>query len=121
MLISAASGATGSMAVQIANHVLKASKVIGIAGSDEKCKWVESLGADCCVNYKDADWKEKLSDYIGTDYVDVYFDNVGGEILSFALNKVARYGTVIAWELFLATTMHRSLLSLVGSRLLSAD
>lgn len=96
VLISAASGATGSMAVQIAKHVLKASKVIGIAGSDEKCKWVESLGADYCVNYKEADWKEKLSDYIGTDYVDVYFDNVGGEILSFALNKIARYGTVIA-------------------------
>lgn len=96
VLISAASGATGSMAVQIAKHVIKASKVIGIAGSDEKCKWVESLGADYCVNYRDSDWKKKLSDYIGTDYVDVYFDNVGGEILSLALKKVKRHGHIIA-------------------------
>lgn len=96
VLISAASGATGSMAVQIAKHIIKAKKVIGIAGSDEKCQWVESLGADYCVNYKDSDWKKKLSDYIGTDYVDVYFDNVGGEILSLALKKVKRHGRIIA-------------------------
>ena len=50
--VSAASGATGSSVVQIAKHLLGASKVIGISGSDEKCKWVESLGADLCVNYK---------------------------------------------------------------------
>lgn len=96
VLISAASGATGSMAVQLAKHVFKARRVIGIAGSDDKCKWVESLGADYCVNYKDADWKEKLSDYIGTDYVDVYYDNVGGDMLSFAFGKVARFGRVVA-------------------------
>lgn len=96
VLISAASGATGSMAVQIAKHVLKASKVIGIAGSDEKCQWVESLGADYCVNYRDADWKKKLSDYIGLDYVDCYYDNVGGDMLSFALRKIKTNGRVIA-------------------------
>lgn len=96
VLISAASGATGSMAVQIAKHIVGAGKVIGIAGSDEKCKWVESLGADYCVNYRDADWKEKLSKYIGTDFVDVYYDNVGGDMLSFALRNMARGGRVIA-------------------------
>lgn len=96
VLISAASGATGSMAVQIAKHIFKAAKVIGIAGSDEKCKWVESLGADYCVNYRNDDWKTKLSEYIGKDYVDVYYDNVGGDMLSFALKHVKRYGRVIA-------------------------
>lgn len=96
VLISAASGATGSMAVQIAKHIFKASKVIGIAGSDEKCKWVESLGADYCANYKSPTWKEDLSKFIGTDYVDVYFDNVGGEILSYSLGKIKRGGRIIA-------------------------
>lgn len=96
VLISAASGATGSMAVQIAKHILKAKKVIGIAGSDEKCQWVQSLGADYCVNYRNSDWKKKLSEYIGTDYVDCYFDNVGGDMLSFALKKVKTGGRIIA-------------------------
>lgn len=96
VLISAASGATGSMAVQLAKHVFKASKVYGIAGSDEKCKWVESLGADYCANYKDSDWKEKLDKEIGDNYVDIYFDNVGGEILDFALAHVKGWGRVVA-------------------------
>lgn len=96
ILISAASGATGSMAVQLAKHVFKASKVIGIAGSEDKAKWVESLGADYCANYREADYKEKLAKYIGDDFVDVYFDNVGGEILDFALSKVKPHGRVIA-------------------------
>lgn len=96
ILISAASGATGSMAVQIAKHIVGASKVIGIAGSAEKCKWVESLGADYCANYRDPNWKKKLAEYIGTDYVDVYYDNVGGDQLSFALRKVKRFGRVVA-------------------------
>lgn len=96
VVISAASGATGSMCVQIAKHVIGASKVIGISGSAEKCKWVESLGADACVNYHDADYKKQLSDIIGDDFVDVYYDNVGGEILSFMLSKVKSFGHVVA-------------------------
>ncbi|SGZ56078.1 CIC11C00000003245 [Sungouiella intermedia] len=96
VLISAASGATGSMAVQLAKHYFKASKVIGIAGSEEKCEWVKSLGADYCANYREADWKLKLSKYIGTDYVDIYFDSVGGDMLSYALRKVAQGGRVVA-------------------------
>ncbi|CUM56375.1 unnamed protein product [Debaryomyces tyrocola] len=60
IVISAASGATGSMCVQIAKHIVGASKVIGISSSPEKCKWVESLGADVCVNYNDADYQKRL-------------------------------------------------------------
>lgn len=48
ILISGAAGATGSMAVRIAKHLIKAGKVIGTAGTDEKCRWVEKLGADLC-------------------------------------------------------------------------
>ncbi|RCK67193.1 hypothetical protein Cantr_03139 [Candida viswanathii] len=94
--VSAASGATGSIVVQIAKHVLGASKVIGVAGSDEKAKWVESLGADICVNYKNPDYQEQISTFLGDKFVDAYFDNVGGEILSFFLTKVRKFGRVIA-------------------------
>ena len=48
VLISGAAGATGSMAVRIARNLIKAGKVIGTAGTDEKCRWVEKLGADLC-------------------------------------------------------------------------
>lgn len=96
VLISAASGATGSMAVQLAKHVFKASKVYGIAGSDEKCRWVESLGADYCANYRDTDWKERLHERLGDNLVDLYFDNVGGEILDFALSHVKQWGCIVA-------------------------
>ena len=96
IVISAASGATGSMCVQIAKHIVGASKVIGISSSPEKCKWVESLGADICVNYKDPDYQKQLSDIIGDEFVDVYYDNVGGEILSFMLSKVKQFGHIVA-------------------------
>ena len=50
VVISGAAGATGMMAVQIAKKIIGCKKVIGMAGTDEKCKWVESLGADLCLN-----------------------------------------------------------------------
>jgi NADPH-dependent curcumin reductase CurA len=48
VLVSGAAGATGSMAVRIARHLIKAERVIGIAGTDEKCRWVEKIVADKC-------------------------------------------------------------------------
>lgn len=96
VLVSAASGATGSMVVQIAKHIYKASKVVGIAGSDDKCRYVESIGADYCANYKDPEWKEKLNKYLGNQTFDVYYDNVGGDQLSYAMSKVTRWGHVVA-------------------------
>lgn len=48
VLISGAAGATGSMAVRIARHLIKAGTIIGITGSDDKCQWVKKLGADSC-------------------------------------------------------------------------
>lgn len=50
VVVSGAAGATGMMAVQIAKNILGCKKVIGMAGTDEKCKWVESIGADLCLN-----------------------------------------------------------------------
>lgn len=77
-----AAGATGSMVVQIAKHIINCKKVIGIAGTDSKCKWVESLGADLCLNYKASDFEKKLTEAT-TPFADVYFDNTGGPILDF--------------------------------------
>ncbi|ODV78050.1 NAD(P)-binding protein [Suhomyces tanzawaensis NRRL Y-17324] len=96
IVVSAAAGATGSMVVQLAKHVFKAGKVIGLAGSDEKSRWIESLGADVGINYNDADYKEQLDKAIGPDCTDAYFDNVGGDMLSFLLTKVKKFGRVAA-------------------------
>src|SRR5262249_50555188 len=60
LVVSAAAGATGSIAGQIGK--IQGCRVVGIAGSDEKCSWlVKGLGFDAAVNYKTADWKEKLA------------------------------------------------------------
>ena len=60
VVISGAAGATGSMAVQISKKIIGAKKVIGIAGTDEKCRWVEKIGADVCLNYKSSSFAEDL-------------------------------------------------------------
>ncbi|KAK5946049.1 quinone oxidoreductase [Knufia obscura] len=95
VVVSGAAGATGSMVVQIAKHIVGASYVVGIAGSDEKCKWVEGLGADKCLNYKSPTFEKDLKDACG-DGVDVYFDNVGGEILDHMLANMSLNGRISA-------------------------
>lgn len=59
VVVSGAAGATGSVVAQIAK--LKGCKVLGLAGSEDKCKWlVDDLGIDIALNYKDKDFKEKF-------------------------------------------------------------
>ena len=95
VVVSGAAGATGSMVVQIAKKMIGCKRVIGMAGSDEKCKWVESLGADVCINYKAQDFRKQLR--AATEgYVEVYFDNVGGSILDLMLTRMKRHGRVAA-------------------------
>ncbi|KAF2714293.1 NAD(P)-binding protein [Pleomassaria siparia CBS 279.74] len=94
IVISAAAGATGSMAIQIAVKLLGAKRVIGIAGSDEKCAWVrDQLGAHECINYKSPTFVQDLK-AVTPDEVDVYFDNVGGSVLDAMLTRMKRFGTV---------------------------
>ncbi|KAI1136304.1 NAD(P)-binding protein [Hypoxylon sp. FL0543] len=94
VVISAAAGATGSVAIQIAAKLLGAKRVIGIAGSDEKCAWVrDQLGAHACVNYKSPTFLEDLRSAT-PDEVDVYLDNVGGHVLDAMLTRVKRHGTI---------------------------
>ena len=94
VVISAAAGATGSMAIQIAVKLLGAKRVIGIAGSDEKCAWVrDHLGAYACVNYKSPTFVEDLK-AATPDEVDMYFDNVGGHVLDAVLTRMKKHGTI---------------------------
>jgi NADPH-dependent curcumin reductase CurA len=93
VVVSAAAGATGSLAGQIAK--IKGCRVVGIAGSDEKCRWVvDELGFDACINHRTADLAAALEEHC-PDRVDVYFDNVGGRILDAVLGRLAMHGRVI--------------------------
>ncbi|PSR81357.1 hypothetical protein BD289DRAFT_393584 [Coniella lustricola] len=88
VVVSGAAGATGSVAGQMAK--LAGAKVVGIAGSEEKCRWLEKeLGFDVCLNYKDAEFRKKFKEATPR-YVDVFWDNVGGDILDMALARAAK-------------------------------
>jgi NADPH-dependent curcumin reductase CurA len=87
-VVSGAAGGVGSVAGQLA-RVKGAGTVIGIAGTDEKCRWcVEDLGFDACINYKTEDVAARLAE-LCPDGIDVYFDNVGGPILDAVLANLA--------------------------------
>ena len=93
VLVSAASGAVGSMVGQIAK--IKNCYVVGIAGSDEKCSWVtDTTSMDECINYKKENITEKIKEYCPQG-IDIYFDNVGAEILQAAMEQLALYSRVI--------------------------
>lgn len=86
VVVSAASGAVGSVAGQVAK--IKGCRVIGIAGSDEKCRYVEQiLGFDACINRR----TENLDDALARTApggIDVYFDNTAGSILEAVLRRI---------------------------------
>ena len=86
VLVSGAAGATGSVAGQIAK--IKGCRVVGIAGGPEKCAWLkEEAGFDDVIDYKQGNVSEQIKATC-PNKVDVYFDNVGGEILEAALNHI---------------------------------
>ena len=87
VLVSGAAGATGSVAGQIAK--LKGCKVIGIAGGAEKCQWLtDKAKFDAAIDYKNEHVGDRLAE-LCPQGVDVYFDNVGGEILDEVLMHLA--------------------------------
>jgi NADPH-dependent curcumin reductase CurA len=93
VVISGAAGAVGSVAGQIAK--IKGARVIGIAGGAEKCRWlVEDLGFDAAIDYKTEDVRRAVKEAAPAG-VDVYFDNVGGEILDAVLTRLARGARVV--------------------------
>jgi NADPH-dependent curcumin reductase CurA len=88
VLVSAASGAVGSVVGQLAK--LWGCRALGIAGGPEKCAYVkDELGFDDCFDYKAGKLRDQIRD------IDVYFDNVGGEILDLALARLRPFGRVV--------------------------
>ena len=94
VLISGAAGATGSVAGQIA-RLKGCSRVVGIAGSQEKCDWlVDELGFDAAINYREEDQAQRVRE-LCPDGIDIFFDNVGGEILDIALANIRDNARVV--------------------------
>jgi len=94
VLVSGAAGATGSVAGQIAK-IKGASKIIGIAGGSDKCKWVvEEAGYDHCIDYKNENLGQKITE-LAPEGLNIYFDNVGGPILESSLACIAQKARVV--------------------------
>jgi NADPH-dependent curcumin reductase CurA len=93
VLVSGAAGAVGSTVGQIAK--IKGCKVVGIAGGPEKCTYVvEELGFDACIDYKNENVATRVKEECPKG-IDVYFDNVGGDILDIALTRLRRHARVV--------------------------
>jgi len=93
VLVSGAAGATGSVAGQIAR--IKGCRVVGIAGGPEKCGWLmDEAGFDEVIDYKNEGVRAGISRTC-PDRIDIYFDNVGGDILQAALNHLAMRARVV--------------------------
>ena len=94
VVVSGAAGATGSVAGQVA-RLKGATTVIGIAGTPEKCAWiVDELGFDGAINYKADDVAASLRT-LCPGGIDLYYDNVGGEILDICLAQLAMRGRIV--------------------------
>ena len=86
LVVSAAAGAVGSLVGQIGK--IMGCRVVGIAGSDDKCRWItEELGFDAAINYRTESVPKRLRT-LCPDGIDIYFDNVGGQILEAVLNQI---------------------------------
>ena len=93
VVVSAAAGATGSIAGQIAR--ILGARVVGIAGGPQKCRVVvEDFGFDACIDYKHDDIRAALKQHCPKG-VNVYFDNVGGEVLNAVLGRLAPKARVV--------------------------
>jgi NADPH-dependent curcumin reductase len=93
VVVSAAAGAVGAVTGQIAK--IKGCRAVGIAGGPDKCRYVvEKLGFDAAIDYKNEDVRAALVQHCPKG-IDIYFDNVGGDILDVVLSMLARRARVI--------------------------
>lgn len=93
LVVSGAAGAVGQTVGQLAK--VKGLRVVGIAGGPAKCEWVvQELGFDACIDYKAGPVKDGLKQHCPQG-VDIYFDNVGGEILDTVLTRINRHARIV--------------------------
>jgi NADPH-dependent curcumin reductase CurA len=93
VVVSGAAGATGSIAAQIAR--IRGARAIGIAGGAEKCAWLrDAARLDAAIDYKSEDVGKRLSE-VCPNGIDVFFDNVGGEILDAVLARIALRARIV--------------------------
>ena len=93
LVVSAAAGATGSIAGQIGR--IHGCRVVGIAGSDVKCQWIkDDLRFDAAINYKHPGWRQQLA-AATPNGIDIDFENVGGQIMQAVLDRMNLHGRVI--------------------------
>jgi len=93
VVVSAAAGAVGSIVCQIAK--LKGCRVIGIAGGSEKYAYLRDvLGLDAVIDYKKADLSKALTELTPSG-IDLYFDNVGGDVLDAVLMRINRHARIV--------------------------
>ncbi len=93
VLVSGAAGATGSVVCQLAK--LKGCRVIGIAGGPEKCDWLKTeCGVDEVIDYRNEDVNKRLA-AIAPMSIDLFFDNVGGDMLEAAIEQMADHGRIV--------------------------
>jgi NADPH-dependent curcumin reductase CurA len=93
IVVSGAAGAVGQTVGQLAK--VKGLRTVGIAGGPAKCEWVvKELGFDACIDYKAGAVKDGLKQHCPQG-VDIYFDNVGGEILDTVLTRINRHARIV--------------------------
>jgi len=93
VVVSGAAGAVGQTVGQVAK--IKGCRVVGIAGGTAKCEWVvRELGFDACIDYKAGPVRDGLKQHCPNG-VDIYFDNVGGDILDTVLTRINRKARII--------------------------
>ncbi|BFZ08659.1 hypothetical protein BsWGS_11698 [Bradybaena similaris] len=92
IVVSAASGAVGSIVGQLAK--LQGLKAVGLVGSEEKCEYIKKIGFDHAVNYKQENISQVL-ERVASNGVDIYFDNVGGNISDTVYGKLRESGRVL--------------------------
>lgn len=93
VVVSGAAGAVGSVAGQIAR--IRGARVVGVAGSSEKCRWVvDELGFDACIDYRSEDVGRRLREECPRG-IDVYWDNVGGSLLNTVLGQIRDHARIV--------------------------
>lgn len=93
VLVSGAAGSVGAMVCQMS--LITGCRVIAVAGGPDKCRWLEeNVGAEVAIDYRSADLSAALKDAC-PDGINIFFDNVGGDVLQAAVDRMASHGRIV--------------------------